>query len=116
MVLNVLLLNVIPEIAPWRSMYEPSENVLLLRVAVTFCSLLPSAGRTVRLAGVVLRLKRLLDIVYVPVGAASVPRRFKVLANPDSSKMLFVIDTGPLLFQLCKKAEPPVPATPLKPC
>ena len=47
--------------------------------------------------------------------AAVVPKvsKLKELANPDSSNMLFVIETGPLLFQLCRKAEPPV--VPLKP-
>ena len=52
----------------------------------------------------------------MPEGNAPVPRRFNVLANPDSSKLLFVIDTGPLLFQLCRKAEPPlVPPKPFCP-
>jgi hypothetical protein len=52
----------------------------------------------------------------LPEGNAPVPRRFRVLANPDSSKLLFLIDTAPLLFQLCRKAEPPlIPSNPFCP-
>ena len=39
----------------------------------------------------------------------------KLLRKPASSKVLSRIWTLPLLFQLCRKAEPPVPVKGLNP-